>query len=201
MKILFLHIPKTAGTSIECVLRDKYNYPEWLMKPHKLSTSLNRCDYYNYIPDYSFTVVRNPYDRLISMFFFTREQYILNYKRITKNYNINVENVRLDDYNKYTTLEFNDWIKYIFFERIDDKLLSIRLVPLGITHTQSSHIDCDYDIDIFKLEELHKLEEKLNIQIPKLNASVKKPIIWTEESKKIIQKVWREDFERFDYPI
>ena len=117
MKILFLHIPKTAGTSIECVLRDKYKYPKWLLTPHKLSTIINRCDYHNYIPDYSFTVVRNPYDRLVSLFFFSRELYISNYKLITKNYNINIDDVkphRLDDYNKYTTLEFNDWVKYIF---------------------------------------------------------------------------------------
>jgi len=204
MKILFVHIPKTAGTSIEQVLREKYNYPDWMMLIHKLSTLKYRCEYYNYVPDYSFTVVRNPYDRIVSIFSHTRMLYKSNFEMMTKKYNIGLKDIaqaRLEDYHKYTTLNFNDWLKYFFYDRVEDRLLSLRIVPLGIVQSQSEFIDCDHNIDIFKFEELYKLEEKLNITLPKTNVSVKEPIVWTEESKKIIQHCWQKDFERFNYPI
>lgn len=204
MKVLFCHIPKTAGTSIEQVLSEKYNYPDWMMLIHKLSTIVRRCKYYNYVPDYSFTVVRNPYDRIASIFKHTRMLYKMDYDRLVKNHKINLQDIsrgRYVDYIKYTTLGFDDWLKYVFYERVEDRLLTMRIVPLGIIQSQSEFIDCDYDIDIIKFEELHKLEEKLNVQLPKLNVSSEQPIVWTETGKKIIQDAWGEDFVRFGYQV
>lgn len=68
-KLIFIHIPRTGGTSIEVALAGK---DWWLIEPETkhLSASMTRklagegkwADYYK------FSIVRNPWDRIISMY-------------------------------------------------------------------------------------------------------------------------------------
>jgi hypothetical protein len=69
-KIFFIHIPKTAGTSIEHAINGKdnplwarhYNYSQFSLYPKK----------YNPREYYIFTVVRNPWDRIYSCFLWSK---------------------------------------------------------------------------------------------------------------------------------
>jgi hypothetical protein len=194
MNILFLHIPKTAGTSIQHAIQTKYGYPKWMRYHSRLSSTLEICKMYSYIPDYSFTVVRDPYDRLVSLFTHTKKQYkedpisfFLNESSGNKN------NPNYEAYLEFMKTDFNSWIKSTFSKKTE--FVDLKLMP------QSEYIDCDYDIDIFKFEELYKVEEKLKVTLPKLNENLKPNIAWTDESKQIVQNYFKEDFERFDYPI
>ena len=71
-KFIFIHIPKTAGTSIENGLRDFfkgeviYGEVDSLWGYHSTALQLkNKLD--NYDEFFKFTIVRNPYDRLYSL--------------------------------------------------------------------------------------------------------------------------------------
>ena len=83
---IFIHINKTAGSSIEVALKD-YGIKKPLIKegnfPH--SQHFKYDDYKDYIGDnftnfYTFTVVRNPWDRVVSYY---------HNGAITKNLNFN----------------------------------------------------------------------------------------------------------------
>ena len=94
VNLLFIHIPKTGGTSVELYFSSKFNIPlnnkslhmhikdELLLnKNMKIKSSLQHITY-NQIVEYSkifnidfnnikiITIVRNPYERIISYFFF-----------------------------------------------------------------------------------------------------------------------------------
>lgn len=56
-KVIFIHIPKTGGTSIEKVFN-----------PGIGSSHMKMCDYENIDKYYKFTVVRNPWERIWSMY-------------------------------------------------------------------------------------------------------------------------------------
>tara|TARA_R110002167_G_C12683722_1_gene651688 strand:- start:1553 stop:2134 length:582 start_codon:yes stop_codon:yes gene_type:complete len=68
-KFLFLHLPKTGGTSINKFFNDKFdNNKREFGHPYLSDYKCNNFDDY-----FKFTVVRNPYDRLVSAFFYMKE--------------------------------------------------------------------------------------------------------------------------------
>ena len=67
--ITFLHIPKTAGTSMLDWLESNKgdsSITKWDVHPKHTSIVKNK------IPNFSFTVVRNPWDRAVSMYFYMK---------------------------------------------------------------------------------------------------------------------------------
>jgi len=68
-KCLFVHIPKTAGTSIEKLLQGD-NYTEGWSSHNKLYEYENENGYDSY---YKFTFVRNPWERILSVYNYYRE--------------------------------------------------------------------------------------------------------------------------------
>jgi hypothetical protein len=65
-KIAFIHIPKCAGTSVNKWL-EQFQIPERI-SAHPTLESLKRTREI----DFSFTIVRNPWDRLVSFYHFTK---------------------------------------------------------------------------------------------------------------------------------
>lgn len=68
-KFLFLHLPKTGGTSINKFFNDKFDNNERDFGHPYLSDY--KCD--NFDDYFKFTIVRNPYDRLVSAFFYMKK--------------------------------------------------------------------------------------------------------------------------------
>ena len=104
-KFIFIHIPKCCGTSIEESLVDDsciFRSNTW---PHnlKLKNPLNHCTlkdieeskvlYPNFDKFYSFTFTRNPFDRLVSEYFYLKS-------RLKLSDNIKKELIHLANQNK-----------------------------------------------------------------------------------------------------
>jgi hypothetical protein len=95
VNILFIHIPKTGGSSVEIYLRLKHRiqisywelygiFPDDLKTKHNIENNCDELEHYTYNDIYDvreifnidfnnltiFTIVRNPYTRLISDLFF-----------------------------------------------------------------------------------------------------------------------------------
>jgi hypothetical protein len=67
MKILFCHIPKCAGTSVNDSLQEKYNENyEWCV--HKIL----KYETVNFSDFFKFAVVRDPIERLVSTYFYQK---------------------------------------------------------------------------------------------------------------------------------
>ena len=75
-KCIFIHIPKTGGTSIAKALD--------ITRNHKLGKELKK-EYNSYWNDYTtFSVVRNPWDRMVSLYFY--------YKKNNEIINLHIKN-------------------------------------------------------------------------------------------------------------
>ena len=85
-KCIFIHIPRCGGTTIEDTLFDDKSffrtdtYPNILNLPYPLNhctledINKSRVLHPNFNKFYSFTFVRNPFDRLVSEFFYLRDR-------------------------------------------------------------------------------------------------------------------------------
>ena len=87
-KFIFIHIPKCAGTSIEQSLFGKV-YVEWdqerkIWKQHATASQIREYYCENYNNYYSFTFVRNPWDKIVSDYFWIQRN--LKIKDSFKNY-------------------------------------------------------------------------------------------------------------------
>ena len=140
----FIHIPKTGGTSIEN-LGKKYNI-KWgqfnniYMVEKSTGRSLWRNPYYIYNKN-NFTIVRNPYDRIISEFFYRLKLKLMNYDN-------NIEG-------------FKQWLEYIFKEYKKDKhIYDNHILP------QTEYV---YDKNNKKrIEYVFKLEDNINEKLDNL---------------------------------
>ena len=106
-KALFIHIPKTGGTSIESIFDPRANEKDVDYKHFTLDKMLNRfpeCQEY-----FKFTFVRNPWDLTASMFKFAKRKP-----------DFKVRYPHLIDMN------FTDWVKSDFF-----KTPTLRYINMG----------------------------------------------------------------------
>jgi hypothetical protein len=74
-KILFIHIPRTGGTSVE----NHFNYQSkhgWNPKNSQHLTLEEYSNHYNLDDYFKFTVVRNPWDRLVSWYIWSYAEVI-----------------------------------------------------------------------------------------------------------------------------
>ena len=199
LKCIFIDITKTAGTSVGSVFREyggkyKHNY-FYNSSVNKYFDSLHneRLIYTNdekYKDYYKFTIVRNPYSRLLSYFFWFREisktskdHYLFKYL-YSEDYNIFVENL------------YKYW--YIFKKHMDFKPM------IDWIRDDNYNILVDR---IYYFEDLNNewkiLSDKLNINdtLPHLynTNSSKRNIFVSEKTKYIINELYNKDFKIFKY--
>jgi hypothetical protein len=190
-KIIFIHIPKTAGSSIEHLLRDEGKYEldfigvrNGRSTHHYMGIELKMILKELYPTYYKFSFVRNPYDRLISEYFWCR-----------------INNVG-HKFNK-TFDEFLDYVEDViknkkFFKPIDND----HFIP------QYSFLFFNNKLlvnNIFKYEDLEtvgpliKKRLKIKTSLQHLNKSIKNEITLTQEQKDRIYNLYQIDFQTFNY--
>lgn len=190
--LFFIHIPKTGGTSIKFhLLNNKLSGGKLLKPTHYTYDWFIKTDP-KFKKKISFTIIRNPFDRFVSMFrFFTKED------RIKKQFGTNYNHIL----NKINSFEK-------FIENFDDVVWG-DFDDYSIWKNQyiwANNIDY-----IFKIEEPWKIEKFLlnfNIKgkLPIKNARDKPSWkdnyykkLYSIETKKIIEERFLQDLNKYNY--
>jgi len=192
-KCIFIHIPKSAGTSINAALGIGKEGIQSLFgkitEEEKLQFGLNHSYWHHcpvsvlkqFIPEdtftgyFKFTFIRNPWDRLVSLYFY--------HKRIR----------HLQD-----TTTFNEWV-------LSHKIPAYLLTPQldYITNNKGSTV-VDF---IGRFENLEKdwtyIAKKIGTNMKLIPANITKrkhySLYYTEETKKIVTEIFKKDIEAFGY--
>ena len=175
-KFMFYHIPKTAGTSLHTVLK-RYAVGPHVNEPHLTRVRSHvgvepTWDKYKGGEYFSFAIVRNPYDRMFSLYNFLKR------RRVIKE-----------------TLE--EFINKMDREPSQFKLLNYNgVVPLSfVGKFENLEEDFNFIADKIKIKERYK-------DLPKLfkavnNGNYKEQI--NNELKAIIDEKHHDDFINFNY--
>ena len=173
MKLLFIHIPKTGGTSITKFL-NHVGHNDW-----KRSWPMGHDPYFdmeeNNIIDnnvFTFTMVRNPYTRAYSYY----KHYVLQNDDNISFYDF-LHRVRIKKNTSKTPMTIYNQSFYTFGKR-----------PLS---------------RVYKFEKFNQLEEDLEVELPKLRVGKysKEEMIdsYTYDIIKLVKHIYFEDFINFSY--
>ena len=200
--LVFIHIPKCAGTTIEkilgtCTSRELYGRTptprlgQYTTPQHLTYLQLKDKLNINWSDYHAFSVVRNPYSRFVSEY-----------------------NYRKDLFEKTKRPEFNPRTFSNFIECLN-KDASHRISAYdGHLETQSSFLknetgSIESSVQIFKFEDLTScwamLEEKTGVKYSidlwsrKSNVEIPYQEFYTTETKNIIYNFYKEDFDNFGY--
>jgi len=192
-KIIFVHIPKTGGTSIERFFGMTNNENMYEMKnisiddvsfslqhltPYYLKTWPGLAKYYDEY--FKFVFVRNPYSRVVSEYFWRHR-------------------MKTD---KINPVHFSKWLRSFYKELdMDHKLPQVDYIYLD------GKIQVDF---VGRVENMNDDFSKIlkhigmneSISLPKDNVTKKtidKKLLLTKENKEFIYSIYKKDFEQFNY--
>ena len=196
-KFIFVHIPKTGGTSIEQFFKlfkknnlyepknnineNGVSYAPQHITAKQLKTHHLSKDHFDEY--YKFAIVRNPYRRLISEYTWLRNG---RYFKITG-----------------APKDFSEWVKYYLADIDTDH----KLTQYEYLYDDNGNLLVD---DVFKLENINKhfptILENINypyknIRLPKMNASANVTIqeFIKPDIKPFIDNMFEKDFEILNY--
>ncbi len=201
-KVLFLHNPKTGGTTIEKVFdldvtRENLFTIGDVKYFSKHQCSLQHLSYIELkrrIPSdifdsyYKFTFVRNPWDRIVSTYCWDKREF----KTFEKFVDF-VETL----YNKYTVETLTDFPEF-----------SIKYCA----HLYPQYIYTGEGVDVYRYEnftsEMSKIMGRFNISDPTLGKDI--PLInssshghyssyYNDRTREVVRKIYAEDIRRFGY--
>ena len=206
-KVIFIHVPRTGGSSIEKYLDIPRTVPNFCCNIMNTSIYYKNCRYAmthvpaqvmrKFFPEhyekyYKFAFVRNPYERVVSEYFWLMKKDENQGKQIDPG---SVE-------------KFSKWL-FKYYTVAPKDLFGFR-----DHHCTQKHLLCDEGgklmvDDVFRYENyndgVQKIKTVLNIskaEIPWVNFSkygIDKKIMLTDENKEFIYKIHQEDFLTFGY--
>ena len=185
-KALFIHIPKCAGMAISHALYDKPTLGHFSVKRCRWESKEKFENYFKY------TIVRNPYDRLYSAYCFLNKGGMSN------------KDLKFSHDNKLSTMNFEEFVMNWLDESNIYK--GIHLVPQVDFITINGEIAVDYvgrqenlgESFVFIRNKLCRKKAKLSI----VNQSEREAnylLIYTDEMKEKVQKIYAKDFEMLNY--
>jgi len=196
-QLIFIHIPKNAGTSIRRYFGNFSTYHETIY------------DFKDVFPDKynsyrKFTIVRNPYDRMVSWYFYLKKE-AEEWVKFTTCKDLLKSSETLDKkrFDKEFTDNFIKWVidpfKYPH---------TCRALPKHANHdlrlTKMQHEWIDDTVTILKYENLN---EELNkyfgkeIKLSNQNKSIHMNYLnyYNKYSLDLVYEKYKEDFEKFNY--
>lgn len=191
--ITFVHIPKTAGTSIGHWLKDVGSnsfQKDWYDHP---SIEMIRAECGT---NFSFAVVRNPWDLFVSVY-----HDLQNPNKLHKDYDNNYWKDFVKDSNQYDEWpSFDEWLSTIKdFKLFPDAWWSV-------TTQQTAWIKSGVDL-VIKMEELDSkfsiIQEMLNsnkpLGIENTTSHLHYREYYSNQSKEIIERLCKDDISRWGY--
>jgi len=191
---LFLHIPKTGGTTIETWLEEVYgSVPLFLSKEpsSNLESTPQHFGYqtlttllgdFNELPLLKFAIVRNPYHRLESEFF----------------YRVQMRAINLG---KQPEKMFSAWVC--------DVVNKAKSCPgLLDNHLRTQIYYYNDDVQIYKFEDSFEhitsdIAAKLNVEAPdsvnSKKVGKKKAVVWSNDAITLVNEFYKDDFTKFEY--
>ena len=201
-KVNFIRIPKNASTSLynyfgaTNTVRDDYlNANNEIYKnifaPSHCRLNFAIKEFGERILDLpTLAVIRNPYDRMVSMYFFAQKF------KLNKIYNVDIENF-LQFCQTFESLcsdesFFHGWPQKSFIE-LESKVSVENLIRFENLETEFAEFLHKYNLKNFY--------EKSQITLKQLNGTEHKNFkhYYCQKSKKIINKIWGEDLDYFAY--
>ena len=201
-KTIFIHIPKNAGTSIKTF----FEYETFYNK-HRTIDQIKKENIEVYDSYRKFTVVRNPYDRMISWYFYLKRA-------------MGIEKTRGDhrwSSGEYFPDSFLEWIKdplknYYTSWKLSDIRNSLHTDIEFNSDGRKNSVpllspQCYWVDDTVKILKYENLKEELDrffkkeINIPTRNKSKHEEYLnyYNKESLNIVYEKYKEDFEKFNY--
>ena len=213
-KFIFIHIAKNAGTSVSDKLVDYTDTPflsskglrnlsqiadQWLplnimkcLSPHVLPMHITADQLMNLFPDldpgsfYKFSVVRNPYDRMVSYYKFTT----LARKRWTSP----------AMHKRYSGMSFEQYVE-LLHEKDATNQFDL------LFRDNKGHLNMDY---VAKMEDLDNGMEQIfadlnlpNMKVPKKNINSSRSRTYRDyynsHTKKLIEQSYAKDLDTFKY--
>jgi len=192
--ITFLHIPKTAGTTIETWLNETGKFQQFFFSQQKLEGMLVTPQHLGYNTlsqltkplarpfEYKFAIVRNPFDRIVSEFF----------------YRINLGSIQLGikAENFFASWLIHNLNKYKKQPDILDN------------HLRPQNYFIKEDVEVFKFEDgiqtvMKTVSERLSLPNPAhvkpKKVGIKEDVKWTASAIEIFLELYGQDFEKFGY--
>ena len=169
-KAIFIHIPKNAGTSIE----EYFGNGSVRIQPNKHADihEIKRKFKNSYSNYRKFTIIRNPYDKMVSWYFYLKKN--------------------LGDHN---VIEFNEWIK-------DPSKFWHANDPTSYLKPQHEWIDDTVVLIKYENldEELNQFFNE-EIDLPVTNKSNRDHYLnyYNNKSLNVIYNRYKEDFKKFNY--
>tara|TARA_R100001082_G_C4309554_1_gene136115 strand:+ start:105 stop:755 length:651 start_codon:yes stop_codon:yes gene_type:complete len=204
-KLIFIHIPKNAGTSIRRYFGNFSTYHETINDFKDVFPN----EYNSYK---KFTIVRNPYDRMVSWYFYIQKQ-AKEWVRFIKGGNpLSVSgnngdgilsDIEKEMYNEIFTDSFIKWVLNPFeYSETRRQLPETSNYDIRLKNNQYTWIDDT--VKVLKYENLNEeLSNFLNrkIELPHLNSTKRKNYLkyYNKNALDIVYKRYKEDFKRFNY--
>jgi hypothetical protein len=191
-KVLFIHIPKTAGMALDAhltahgtaVFKDPITTHAGLFRPRHQPAAVLEQIYLPETIDYAFTVVRHPVARLVSGYRYQRRHRHLHLSRLR-------------------FLGFDAWLRYCLWCARSE-------VDYRDGHFRPQVDFPCFDCDVFRYEDgldavmqgvIRATGTALPAHTPERNVSPYRPVTIAKSSLDLIARFYAADFERFGYTV